>query len=48
MDDFIILGNIERFKQKLKNSHDQSERQVLRDLLAEERQRLLHGRSLEH
>lgn len=39
-DDFIPKGNIERFKQQLKDARTEGERKILRELLVVERQRL--------
>ncbi len=39
-DDFIFLGNIERFERKLKDLRSDGECKVLTELLAEERRRL--------
>lgn len=38
-EDFLRRGNIKRFEQKLKDATDEGEREVLRQLIANERLR---------
>ena len=38
-DDFIFKANMKRFEQRLKNSTDEGERKLLKNLIAQERDR---------
>ena len=38
-DTFLLMGNIERFEQRLKEPRNDADRKVVRELLAEQRRR---------